>query len=125
MITDRMRAINQNDNEIVEKLRSYPYAKNSIILDIATNMHAMPDEVRFGGGFQIDSFVGIDDRNKQKGGDYFEITPLEDYIAKLVMTNEGMIILPTMADKKTWYAIKHDRLKGRMVFDLITNIKTS
>ena len=51
MITDRIRAINQNDNGIVEKLRAYPYAENSIILDIATYLHSKADVERIGQDF--------------------------------------------------------------------------
>nr|DAU12108.1 MAG TPA: hypothetical protein [Caudoviricetes sp.] len=31
---------------------------------------------------------------------------MEDYIAKMTMTELDNIILPTMADKKTWYSFK-------------------
>ena len=41
----------------------------------------------------------------KKGVDYFGVNSLEDVISKMLFTNNNMIILPTMADKKTYYAI--------------------
>ena len=42
---------------------------------------------------------------KDKGRDYVSISPVEDYIAKMVLTFNNHIIFPTMADKKTWFTI--------------------
>jgi len=54
---------------------------------------------------KLNCFTGIRDNESRKGNDYAKITPLEDYIAKMYMSFNNMIVLPTMADKKTWYAI--------------------
>jgi len=65
------------------------------------------------------AFIGIQDGNEQKGADYFGITMMEDFISKMFMTENDTIILPTMADKKTWYGLKADGLK--LSHDVILN----
>jgi len=49
--------------------------------------------------------------------DYFGITPVEDYVAKLTLTFNNQMVLPTMSDKKTWYSISGLQL----VRDFITS----
>ena len=44
------------------------------------------------------------------GRDYFDITELEDYIVKMAASLNSFIVLPTMADKKTYYMISGFKL---------------
>ena len=58
------------------------------------------------------------DEIENKDEDYFGITPMEDTISKMLMINGrydadskefkdgGMFVLPTMADKKTFYGLQ-------------------
>lgn len=68
--------------------------------------------------YKLCVFVGLKESRTQDGSDYFGINPMEDYLAKMNMTFNNLMLLPTMADKKTWYAIKSNKIK--MVHDLIT-----
>lgn len=40
------------------------------------------------------------DTRENTGDDYFGITPLADYISKMVMKHNNMLVFPTMADKR-------------------------
>lgn len=116
-ITDKIRQLNQGVGDMAAKMRKAPYTRASIILEIAEQMRKNDNPVD--DKFVIDAFVGMKDTRNNDGSDYFEITPMEDYIAKMNMTFNYMMTLPTMADKKTWYAIKHNSFKDRMVNDLV------
>lgn len=128
--SDKLRHINDNKDGIVEQMMLSPYAKHSSILNIARN-----DQLgdRLGDNtnkFKLNAFVGIKDTRENTGDDYFGITPLADYISKMVMKHNNMLVFPTMADKKTWYSISYDPLTkdaegkilsdGLCVHDLIT-----
>jgi len=107
-----------------------PYAKHSSILNIARNDQLGDRPGDNTNKFKLNAFVGIKDTRENTGDDYFGITPLADYISKMVMKHNNMLVFPTMADKKTWYSISYDPLTkdaegkilsdGLCVHDLIT-----
>ena len=101
MITDRITWMNDPDNGFVEDLKQSPYSAGSILVEIADNVD--PEDPN--SQIQLRTFVGVKDGDSNIGGDYFGITPQEDYIAKMMMTEKDCIIFPTMADKKTWFSI--------------------
>lgn len=45
------------------------------------------------------------DEEPNEGHDYFDISEVEDYVAKTAILEGGNIIFPTMSDKKTWVYI--------------------
>lgn len=102
-MSDIIRWINENFEGRVDKMLDTPYAKGSIILDIAKSIreNGLEDDLKF----KLNLFVGMKDNTQNQGEDYFGITPLEDTISKMMMIHNNMIMLPTMADKKTYYAI--------------------
>lgn len=103
-LSDVTRWINKNRDNIIGKLSSTPYAHNSRILDAA---RIMVRSNRIGDlEFKLNVFVGMEDADRKKGADYFGVNSLEDVISKMLFTNNNMIILPTMADKKTYYALE-------------------
>ena len=55
---------------------------------------------------KLHTLLAIEDQLTDTSRDYFGITPLEDYITKLVLAENSRIVLPTMSDKKTWYSIE-------------------
>lgn len=113
-MSDAIRQLNIDQEAVNQKMRS-PYAKNSLLFNIAKDLDPNGGkETRF----VLNAFIGIKDNNAQDGKDYFGITNIEDYIAKMQMTFNNMLTLPTMADKKTWYAIQQALLK--LPHDLIT-----
>jgi len=65
--------------------------------------------------FKLHTFLALN--VDEFSGDYFGITPVEDYIAKLTLTFNDRLILPTMSDKKTWYSISGLKL----VKDILTS----
>ena len=113
-MSDVIRQLNIDQETIKQKMRS-PYAKNSILFNIAKDLspNAGKDEQ-----FRLNAFIGMRDTRVQKGQDYFGINNIEDFLSKMQMTFNNMLTLPTMADKKTWYAIKQKSLC--LPHDLIT-----
>lgn len=128
--SDKLRHINDNKDGIVEQMMLSPYAKHSSLLNIARNDQLGDRPGDNTNKFKLNAFVGIKDTRENTGDDYFGITPLADYISKMVMKHNNMLVFPTMADKKTWYSISYDPLTkdaegkilsdGLCVHDLIT-----
>ena len=113
--TDVVRWLNQ-DEQYVEKMIKTTYGAHSILLEKAYSFDENTPEQK---KVKLMAFIGIQDGNEQKGADYFGITMMEDFISKMFMTENDTIILPTMADKKTWYGLKADGLK--LSHDVILN----
>lgn len=103
-MSDAIRWLNNSSGQRAFDLMQDPYARHSVILDVAKDMQY--DRLSVEDMFKLDTFVGIKDSRSKRGNDYFGITPMEDYIAKMFMLFKDRLVLPTMADKKTWYAIK-------------------
>ena len=113
-MSDAVRQLNIDQEAIKQKMLS-PYAKHSLLFNIAKDLspNAGKDEQ-----FRLNAFIGMRDTRVQKGQDYFGINNIEDFLSKMEMTFNNMLTLPTMADKKTWYAIKQKSLY--LPHDLIT-----
>ena len=105
-ITDRIVEM-QQDKKFLREMQKSPYCRHSLLASAA----GKADMKNHNTWIKINAFVGIEDASNQVGEDYFGITPMEDYIAKMTMTELDNIILPTMADKKTWYSFKSPNLK--------------
>ena len=93
---------NDTDNEL-EKKKATSYTQGSIIVENAENdrVYSTPEEEKL----HLNTFVCVKDMESGNSGDYFGITPLEDYVSKFIMTYNKHLTFPTMADKKTWYSI--------------------
>ena len=113
-MSDAIRQLNIDQEAIKQKMLS-PYATHSLLFNIAKDLspNAGKDEQ-----FRLNAFIGMRDTRVQKGQDYFGINNIEDFLSKMEMTFNNMLTLPTMADKKTWYAIKQKLLC--LPHDLIT-----
>lgn len=103
-MSDRIRWFNNDINEVV-KARKATYNKHSRLLQ------ALQD----GSKLSLSTFIAVKNNDGKTNRDYFEISPIEDYISKLTLAHNDRITLPTMADKKTWYSISgvllfHDML---------------
>lgn len=73
------------------------YFKGSVLL---TNLYNNADAK---GKIGFETLVYFKERGSaDKGRKYTEISPLEDYIAKMTFTRAGRIILPTMGDSQTY-----------------------
>ena len=107
-MSDIIRILNHDTDQTIESLQKSEYCKHSLLLDIASQSnHETSSRV---GQFKLNYFVGLRDIDNSIGRDYHGVTQLEDYIAKMLMTSKDMLVLPTMADKKTWYAISQQGL---------------
>lgn len=102
-MTDQIRNLNQNTHGKREQILSTPYSKRSLIANAN------------GVNFKLHNFLALNIGDTSR--DYFGITPVEDYIAKLTLTFNNQMVLPTMSDKKTWYSISGLQL----VRDFITS----
>lgn len=103
-ISDVTRWINKNYGDFVNKLQETTYAHNSKMLDVARIIIQNGKQGDF--EFKLNVYVGMEDEKLKKGVDYFGINAMEDVISKMLLSNNNMIILPTMADKKTYYVLE-------------------
>ncbi len=103
-ISDVTRWINKNYGDFVTKLSETTYAHNSKILDVARLIMRNGKQGDF--EFKLNVYVGMEDAKMKKGVDYFGINAMEDVISKMLLSNNNMIVLPTMADKKTYYVLE-------------------
>jgi hypothetical protein len=108
-ISSRVRNLNDPQSETSKNLRRDPYSRHSLLLDASDNVNEDDSKTQL----KINAFVGLKDGDRLKGSDYFGITAMEDYLSKMYMTENDHLILPTMADKKTWYSITSPNLKLR------------
>lgn len=101
-----------NDAELVRKLKAVTYTsgkngRGSVLLRQVTD----------GAKLKLNTFINFrEERGSDKGRDYFEISPVEDYLIKMAMVFQDHMILPTMADKKTYHTISgvklfHNRIR--------------
>lgn len=73
------------------------YFKGSYLL---TNLYNNPTAT---GKIGVETLVYFKEQGGgDKGRKYTEISPLEDYIAKMTLTQKGRIVLPTMGDSQTY-----------------------
>lgn len=109
-ISDVTRWINKNFGDFVDSLSNTTYAHSSKILDVARLIIRTGRQGDF--EFKLNVYVGMEDEKLKKGVDYFGINAMEDVISKMLLSNNNMIVLPTMADKKTYYALELVSRKG-------------
>lgn len=98
------------------------YFKGSYLLTNLYNNSASKGKI----GFETLVYFKEQGSN-DKGRKYTEISPLEDYIAKMTLTQKGRIILPTMGDSQTYNTLHGtainifnqplDTINGKVKFD--------
>lgn len=101
-MSDQLRWLNTNAYNKLDNIARSPYSANSLIVKALTS----PDKPKL----KLHTLIAIKDNITNSSRDYFGITPLEDYIAKLLLVHKSRLILPTMSDKKTWYSIEGIKL---------------
>lgn len=95
-----------NDIELVNKLNNVAYIggknkRGSLLLS----------SVNSGDKLKLNTFISFrEEGTKDKGRDYFGISPIEDYLIKMTMVAKDHLILPTMADKKRYHTISGVKL---------------
>lgn len=101
-MSDQLRWLNTNTYNKLDNIARSAYSANSLIVKALTS----PNKPKL----KLHTLIAIRDNITNSSRDYFGITPLEDYIAKLLLVHQGRLILPTMSDKKTWYSIEGIKL---------------
>ena len=97
-MSDQLRWLNTDSYGKLVNLSKAEYSKNSLIVKALTSDNRPK--------LKLHTLIAVNDNVSNTSRDYFGITPIEDYIAKLVLVHSNRIILPTMSDKKTWYSIE-------------------
>lgn len=93
-MSDRVRWFNQDASEVNKTLLA-TYNKHSLLLGA----------LKQGSKLSLSTLIAVRNADNRDSRDYFQISPTEDYIAKLTLAHQNRIVMPTMADKKTWYSI--------------------
>lgn len=93
-MSDQIRWLNKGLHNKKENILNTNYGKSSLIANNAGKIE-----------FKLHTLIAVDEQKSQTSRDYFGISPIEDYITKLCLTNSDHMVLPTMSDKKTWYSI--------------------
>lgn len=116
-MSDVTRRLEYNTNGILDDLSTASQTRHSLLVQTAIEnltFNASEEDK-----FHLQTFIGIKDNTATAGNDYFEITPLEDYISKLVLTLDKQLIEPTMADKKTYYSLKSATLARKIPTEIL------
>ena len=116
-MSDRIRALKHDTGGIIGKMMRTAQCENSLLLKTAS-LYKTSSQTE-DNALKLHSFVCLRDDLSGNSADYFGITPLEDYLAKLAMTHNKMFTMPTMADKKTWYAISSNILSEMLTDDVL------
>lgn len=97
-MSDQLRWLNTNSYGKLQNLSNTPYCKNSLIVKALLGKNKPK--------LKLHTLIAVNDAVTDTSRDYFGISPLEDYITKMVLAENDRLILPTMSDKKTWYSIE-------------------
>ena len=99
--SDRVTEANKNPLSFADDIQKNPYNKHSIIAQEIRRIVPGNNETEL----RLNTFVGIRQKGGTSGNDYMQMTPMEDYLTKLFLTENDNLVFPTMADKKTWYSL--------------------
>lgn len=94
-MSDRLRWLNKDVNESTNALAA-TYNRSSLLLNASKN----------GTKLKLKTFIAVKNEATGQSRDYFDISPIEDYLSKMTFMHNDNLISPTMADKKTWHAIE-------------------
>ena len=120
-MSDVTRRLEYNTDGILDEMSSASQTRHSLLVQAAIEnlqFNAQEEDK-----FHLQTFIGIKDNTVTAGNDYFQITPLEDYIAKLVLTLDKQLVEPTMADKKTYYSLKSAALARRIPTEILYRVQ--
>lgn len=120
-MSDVTRRLEYNTDGILDEMSSASQTRHSLLVQAAIEnlqFNAQEEDK-----FHLQTFIGVKDNTVTAGNDYFQITPLEDYISKLVLTLDKQLIEPTMADKKTYYSLKSAALARRIPTEILYRVQ--
>lgn len=116
-MSDVTRRLEYNTDGILDEMSSASQTRHSLL--VQTAIENLQFNAQEEDKFHLQPFIGIKDNTATVGNDYFQITPLEDYISKLVLTLDKQLIEPTMADKKTYYSLKSAALARKIPTEIL------
>ena len=94
--SDLTRRLNNRDKSTLDGFNKDLYCNSSLILNT----------INAGSNIKLNTFINFyGDSTGDKGRQYLQLSPTEDYLTKMALTWNNHIIFPTMADKKTWNTI--------------------
>ena len=94
--TDLVRRLNEHDASTLTGINNDIYCNSSLIKAAVNNNQPI----------KLHTFINFYGNNSgDKGREYLQVSPTEDYLLKMSLTWNNFIIFPTMADKKTWNVI--------------------
>lgn len=106
--SDLVRRLNEHDASTLTGINNDIYCNSSLIKAAVNNNQPI----------KLHTFINFYGNNSgDKGREYLQVSPTEDYLLKMSLTWNNFIIFPTMADKKTWNVIS-----GRTLFNKPFNI---
>jgi len=111
-LSDKVRDINQSPEAIDELLKS-TYNRGRLDQGGIGTGSRLLSQLRTGvaSKIQLKTFVKLyEEETKDKGRDYLDISPAEDYVMKMAAMSKDYMCLPTMADKKTYMFISGIKL---------------
>lgn len=111
-MSDQIRWLNTNAYGKLQNLSNTPYCKNSLIVKALLGKNRPK--------LKLHTLLAINDELTDTSRDYFGITPLEDYITKLTLSEKSRLVLPTMSDKKTWYSIEGINVPKDFLHSVVT-----
>lgn len=120
-MSDVTRRLEYNTDGILDEMSSASQTRHSLL--IQTAIENLQFNAQEEDKFHLQPFIGIKDNTATVGNDYFQITPLEDYISKLVLTLDKQLIEPTMADKKTYYSLKSAALARKIPTEILYRVQ--
>lgn len=99
-MSDQVRWLNMK-KDALDQLRQVTYCSSSLIKGALEDNHDI----------KLNTFVNFKNEDGgDRGRDYMQISPVEDYLAKMTLTANDHIVLPTMADKKMYFTISGTKL---------------
>lgn len=96
-MSDQVRWLNKDLHGKRQNILKTAYGRSSLLASNA-------------GRLKLRTLIALEDLVSGQSRDYFGISPLEDYLTKMLLTENDQLVLPTMSDKKTWYSITGLRL---------------
>lgn len=94
--SDLVRRLNEHDASTLTGINNDIYCNSSLIKAAVNNNQPI----------KLHTFINFYGNNSgDKGREYLQVSPTEDYLLKMSLTWNNFIIFPTMADKKTWNVI--------------------
>lgn len=95
-MSDQIRWLKYNLNGKRELLGKNPYSANSLLLQ---SINSNADLIK------LNTYLNLEENLQNTNRDYFDISPIEDYLSKMTFGFNNHLFCPTMSDKKTWHTI--------------------